>query len=62
MGHGDEILFADAHFPAHTFGKKVIRCDGVSVATLLSGVLPLFELDQYVEQPILMMQPGKGIS
>lgn len=60
MGHGDEILFADAHFPAHTFGKKVIRCDGISVATLLSGVLPLFELDQYVEQPILMMQPGEG--
>lgn len=60
MGHGDEILFADAHFPAHTFGKKVIRCDGVSVATLLEGVIPLFQLDQYVAQPIIMMQPGEG--
>lgn len=60
MGHGDEILFADAHFPAHTFGQRVIRCDGVTVATLLEGVTPLFQLDQYVDQPIVMMQPGEG--
>ncbi|GAM57287.1 L-fucose mutarotase [Vibrio ishigakensis] len=60
MGHGDEILFADAHFPAETFGKKVIRCDGVSVDTLLEGVIRLFELDQYVEQPVVMMEPGQG--
>ncbi len=60
MGHGDEILFADAHFPAHTFGQKVIRSDGVEVATLLLGVTPLFQLDQYVEKPVIMMQPGEG--
>ncbi|GLO63730.1 L-fucose mutarotase [Vibrio sp. MACH09] len=62
MGHGDEIVFADAHFPAHTYGKKVIRCDGVAIDTLLEGVIMLFQLDQYVEQPILMMQPVEGDS
>ncbi|CAE6938298.1 RbsD / FucU transport protein family [Vibrio sp. B1REV9] len=60
MGHGDEILFADAHFPAHTFGQHVIRCDGVGVDTLLTGVVALFELDQYVDQPVVMMQAVPG--
>ena len=60
MGHGDEILLADAHFPAHTFSHNVIRCDGVSVDTLLLGITPLFELDQYVPQPLVMMQAVPG--
>ncbi|HAS8327987.1 TPA: L-fucose mutarotase [Vibrio vulnificus] len=60
MGHGDEILFADAHFPAHSFSHNVIRCDGVGVDTLLSGVIPLFELDQYVPKPLVMMQAVSG--
>lgn len=28
MGHGDEIIFSDAHFPAHSMGPQVIRADG----------------------------------
>ncbi len=60
MGHGDEILFADAHFPAHTLNQNVIRCDGVGVETLLAGIIPLFELDQYVARPLAMMQAVLG--
>ena len=29
MGHGDEIVIADGNFPAETFGKRVIRADGI---------------------------------
>ena len=47
MGHGDEIIFADAHFPAHSMGPQVLRADGVSVSDLLGAVIPLFELDSY---------------
>lgn len=25
MGHGDEIVLADAHFPAHSLHKKIGR-------------------------------------
>ena len=25
MGHGDEIILADAHFPGETMGKRVLR-------------------------------------
>lgn len=60
MGHGDELLIADAHFPAHTFNENVVRADGVGADTLLVGIMPLFELDQYVKQPVAMMQAVEG--
>ncbi|MCC5835365.1 MAG: hypothetical protein JJU20_11580 [Opitutales bacterium] len=28
MGHGDEIVLADAHFPAESFNSQVLRADG----------------------------------
>jgi L-fucose mutarotase len=31
MGHGDEIVLADAHFPGDTFGKRVLRADGLKI-------------------------------
>lgn len=60
MGHGDEIVLADAHFPGHTFNHMVIRADGVLIPTLLDGILPLFELDAYVDAPLVMMAAVEG--
>jgi len=59
MGHGDEVVLADAHFPGHTVGRRVLRADGLSVATLLDGILPLFELDTYAD-PLVMMAAVTG--
>lgn len=59
MGHGDEIILADAHFPGHTFNAHVLRADGLGVATLLDAILPLFELDSYAD-PLVMMQAVAG--
>ena len=59
MGHGDEIVLADAHFPGHTFCKNVIRADGLCVPALLEGILPLFELDSYAD-PLIMMAAVEG--
>ncbi len=55
MGHGDEIVFADADFPAVTNAKRIIRADGVDIATLLNAVLPFFPLDGFVEKPAITM-------
>jgi L-fucose mutarotase len=55
MGHGDEIVFADAYFPGETYGKRVLRADGLRIHDLLDAVLPLFVLDSYVESPVIMM-------
>ncbi len=59
MGHGDEIILADAHFPAHTVNARVIRADGLTITTLLDGIIPLFELDSYAP-PLAMMQAVPG--
>ncbi len=60
MGHGDEIILADAHFPGDTFNENVIRADGLLVPDLLDAILPLFELDSYVESPLVMMAAVEG--
>ena len=61
MGHGDEIIFSDAHFPAHSMGPQVIRADGLQVDALLEAIIPLFELDSYAP-PLVMMAPVEGDS
>ena len=61
MGHGDEIIFSDAHFPAHSMGPQVIRADGLKVSDLLQAIIPLFELDCYAP-PLVMMAAVEGDS
>jgi L-fucose mutarotase len=60
MGHGDEIVLADAHFPGHSLGVPVVRADGLRVEALLDAILPLFELDGYVDAPVVMMAAVPG--
>ena len=62
MGHGDEILFSDAHFPAQRYerlGIKVIRADGLAADVLLKAIVPLFELDSYAT-PVIMSSAVPG--
>lgn len=60
MGHGDEIVFSDAHFPAKTVNANVIRADGNQVTDLVKAVLPLFVLDQFVQDNVVMMAAVEG--
>ena len=60
MGHGDEIILADAHFPGESFNSRVIRADGLRIPALLEAILPLFELDSYVPYPLVMMAAVEG--
>jgi L-fucose mutarotase len=60
MGHGDEIVLADAHFPGEALGVPVVRADGLRVAALLDAILPLFELDSYSDAPVVMMDAVPG--
>lgn len=60
MGHSDEIVLADAHFPGESFNGNVLRADGLKIADLLEAILPLFELDSYVDHPLVMMAAVEG--
>lgn len=62
MGHGDELVLADAHFPGESLGVSVVRADGLRVASLLDAILPLLELDAYVDAPVVMMAAVPGDS
>ena len=61
MGHGDEVVLADGHFPGEMFAsRRFVRADGVDVPRLLDAILPLFELDAYVDAPMTTMEAVAG--
>ncbi len=60
MGHGDELVLADAHFPAMGLGPQVIREDGLASPALLETVLSLIPLDQYDADHFALMQVSQG--
>uniref|UniRef100_A0A7M5X668 L-fucose mutarotase n=1 Tax=Clytia hemisphaerica TaxID=252671 RepID=A0A7M5X668_9CNID len=63
MGHGDEIVLADANFPSASTAKagpELIRADGHGCMEILKGVLKLLPLDMYVEAPVMLMDPTES--
>ena len=61
MGHGDDIVVADANFPAdavarHTTLGRVLRLDGADVLQTLHAILSVFPLDTFVDHPVSRMQ------
>ncbi len=60
MGHGDEIVLADAFFPGDSCNQRVIRADGLRVPALLDGILSLINPDSYSDAPFVMMAPASG--
>ena len=57
-----EIVLVDAFYPGDTRSSRCIRCDGIRVEDLLDGILRLMNPDDYVKDPIVMMQPSEGDS
>jgi L-fucose mutarotase len=56
MGHGDDLAIVDAHFPAVSMAKRLIRLDGVSGPAALEACLRLIPLDTFVDEPALRME------
>ncbi|XP_029690854.1 fucose mutarotase isoform X1 [Takifugu rubripes] len=59
MGHGDELVLADANFPASSIcacGPTEIRADGLGIPLLLEAILRLMPLDTYVTSPAAVME------
>lgn len=56
MGHGDEIVIADANFPANSCGKEVVRLDGLDAPHVLKAILSIMPLDSFVDSPANTMQ------
>jgi len=58
MGHNDYIILVDANYPATSGARRLIRADGVEVTNLLDAILQFLPLDNFVEDPVVLMQPG----
>jgi L-fucose mutarotase len=62
MGHGDEIVIADANFTARALAQRVngsvpvLHCPGVDVLAMAQAVLSLLPLANDVDQPVGFMQ------
>lgn len=56
MGHGDEIVLADANFPAATHARRLVRLPGVGAPQVLDAVLSVLPLDDFSPDPALTMQ------
>jgi L-fucose mutarotase len=66
MGHGDELVIADANFPAHSIAKSTVYgeaayCQGTGVAELLDAILTLMPLDYAVNAPVVGMAVPAGV-
>lgn len=60
MGHGDEIVLADANFPAASNARNLVRCDGLPVPQLLESILQLLPLDTYSDYSFALMAVADG--
>lgn len=56
MGHGDELAIVDAHFPAASMARHLVRVDGAAAPAVLAACLSLMPLDTFVECPVHRME------
>lgn len=56
MGHGDEIVIADANFPAAANARRLVRLDGASAPRALQAIVSVLPLDDFVPQAAFRME------
>src|SRR5487761_415789 len=54
MGHGDELVLADANFPGAGMAKRLLRSDGLSVTDVLEGIGPLFPFETFRDSLVMI--------
>jgi L-fucose mutarotase len=47
MGHGDEIVIADANFPSKTVARRLVRVDAVDAPRMVAAIVSLMPLDDF---------------
>jgi L-fucose mutarotase len=56
MGHGDDIVIADANFPVTFLGPRVVRADGVDAVAMAEAILTHMPLDTFVPEAAWRME------
>ena len=61
MGHGDEIVFADANFPAASHAQRLVHYNGQPLISVLKSALTLMPLDYAVDFSGILMAPPESV-
>jgi len=56
MGHGDELVIADANFPSSSVARRLVRADGISATQILEAVASVLPLDSFVPAAVFVME------
>ncbi len=56
LGHGDEVVIADANFPSHSLGPRVVRLDGIDAIAAADAILTHLPLDTFAEAAAFRME------
>ena len=56
MGHGDEIVIADANFPAAAKAARLVRLEGASAPRALQAIVSVLPLDDFVPHAAFRME------
>jgi L-fucose mutarotase len=60
LGHGDELVVADANFPAHRLGDLVVEAPALAAAEVVSAIRTVVPLDRYEGASALLMAAEGG--
>jgi L-fucose mutarotase len=56
MGHGDDLVIADANFPAASVAKRLVRAEGTTTPQMLATVLSVLPLDTFTNAAVCVME------
>jgi len=54
MGHGNELVIADANFPADACAQRLIQLPGIDGIRAAEAILSVFPLDTYSDPAFIM--------
>ncbi|MFC9560436.1 RbsD/FucU family protein [Agromyces sp. NPDC056965] len=60
LGHGDELVVADANFPAHRVGASVVEAPALAAADVVGAIRTVLPLDTYEGASVLLMAAEGG--
>jgi len=55
MGHADEIVIADANFPAAANAQRLVRADGITATRLARAITAIMPIDDFVPNAAFRM-------
>lgn len=61
MGHSDTVVLADAHFPAHRLGSRVLDLPGVTTPDLMAAIRTVVPLDDAPAVDLMATPDGERL-